>query len=74
MRNIGNDKCSVVRYLALDANTLSAWTVGIENGLCVHAHVNLAVLHFHQAKLLSLCSIDIVNEAICPSVLVSMDL
>jgi hypothetical protein len=65
MRNIGNDKCPVVGHLALNANTLPSRTVRVQDGLCVYAHVHLTVLRLHQAKLLSLLSIDIVNETIC---------
>jgi hypothetical protein len=70
MCKICNDEAVSVGSLALEANTVPAYAVGVQNGSGIHTHVDLVVLHLDQALLLGLLLIHIIDEAICGGLLV----
>lgn len=67
MRKVGDDKRAIVRSLALHTYAFAAAAVEIKRGPRVNAHVHLVILCPQQAQVLRFLTIDIVNEAICPS-------
>jgi hypothetical protein len=65
MSEVGNNETMCISVLALYAYTLAAGAVGVKNGFCVDAHIDLVVLCFYEAFREGLLLVYIGDETIC---------